>query len=64
MPAADAPEAYVTRGQLAARMGVSVDTIDRLVRDGMPSVRWGRRTRRFLASEAIAWARSQDRRVG
>lgn len=54
------PEAYVTRGQLAALMGVSVDTIDRLVRDGMPSVTWGRRTRRFHASTAIAWARAQD----
>jgi len=54
------PEAYVTRGQLAARMGVSVDTVDRLVKAGMPSVCWGRRTRRFRASTAIAWARAQD----
>jgi phage terminase Nu1 subunit (DNA packaging protein) len=43
-------------------MGVSVATVDRLVTEGMPSVTWGRRTRRFRASAAIAWA-AERRRV-
>ena len=30
------PERYVTRRELAALMGVSIDTVDRLVADGMP----------------------------
>ena len=33
-----APEPYVDRKQLAELMGVSVATIDRMVRAGMPSV--------------------------
>ncbi len=54
-------ERYVTRQELAAIMHVSVGTIDNMVREGMPSTTWGRRTRRFRASTAIAWA--QERRV-
>lgn len=53
------PERYVTRPELAQMMGVSVATVDRLVAEGMPSVTWGRRTRRFRASIAIAWARGR-----
>jgi excisionase family DNA binding protein len=56
-----AVERYVTRQELARIMGVSVGTIDNMVREGMPSTTWGRRTRRFRASTAIAWA--QERRV-
>lgn len=56
------PERYVTRRELATLMGVSIDTVDRLVSDGMPSVTWGRRTRRFRASVAIAWAAARERR--
>jgi len=56
------PERYVTRRELAALMGVSIDTVDRLVTDGMPSVTWGRRTRRFRPSVAIAWAAGRERR--
>jgi len=37
-------------------MGVSLATLDRMVAEGMPSVTWGRRTRRFRPSAAIAWA--------
>ncbi len=55
------PERYVSRRELAALMGVSLGTVDRLVADGMPSVTWGRRTRRFRASVAIAWAADRDR---
>jgi phage terminase Nu1 subunit (DNA packaging protein) len=43
-------------------MGVSTATVDRLVSEGMPSVTWGRRTRRFRATAAIAWA-GERRRV-
>lgn len=52
-------ERYVTRQELAGIMGVSVRTIDYMTRSGMPSVTWGRRTRRFRPSTAIAWAQEQ-----
>lgn len=52
-------ERFVTRRELAIIMGVSVGTIDAMRRNGMPSVTWGRRTRRFRASAAIAWAQEQ-----
>ena len=54
-------ERYVARSELAAIMGVSVATIDRMVAAGMPSVTWGRRTRRFRPSVALAWALAQER---
>lgn len=58
------PERYVDRRELAVIMGVHVNTIDRMVNEGLPSETWGRRTRRFLPSQAIAWARAQgDRRA-
>lgn len=53
-------ERYLSREELAELMGVSVRTIDRLVRAGMPSETWGLRTRRFLASRALAWVRARD----
>jgi predicted DNA-binding transcriptional regulator AlpA len=52
-------ERYVSREELARMMGLSIATIDRMVREGMPSETWGRRARRFLPSRAFAWARSQ-----
>lgn len=55
------PEPYVARAELAAIMGVSVATVDRMVADGMPSVPWGRRTRRFRPSTAISWASERGR---
>lgn len=57
------PERYVTRAELATMMGVHVNTIDRLVKAGMPSENWGLRARRFRPSIAIAWARARDRRA-
>jgi excisionase family DNA binding protein len=62
-PPLGTPERYLTRQQLAEVMGVSVKTIDRMVRDGMPSETWGLRSRRFLASRALAWARRRQRRA-
>jgi excisionase family DNA binding protein len=46
----------VTRDELAEMMGVSVDTIDRWRHQGMPSVVFGRRSRRFQPSRCVAWA--------
>jgi len=57
----DGQERYVTRRELADLMGLHVRTIDKMVQAGMPSETWGRRTRRFQASKAVAWAR--DRRL-
>lgn len=54
------PERYVDRAELARLMGVSVATIDRMVREGLPSETWGRRSRRFRPSVAIAWARTRS----
>jgi hypothetical protein len=56
-----ATERYVSRVELAAIMGVSLATVDRMVAEGMPSVTWGRRTRRFRPSVAIAWAEDRGR---
>jgi phage terminase Nu1 subunit (DNA packaging protein) len=56
---ADPVERYVSRKELGRIMAVSVKTIDSMVREGMPSVTWGRRTRRFRASVAIAWAQER-----
>ncbi len=53
---ATGPEPFVTRCQLAELMGVSIATVDRLTKSGMPSVTWGRRTRRYRASVAMRWA--------
>ena len=56
------PERYVTAAELAAIMGVSERTIKRMVAAGMPSETWGMsRTRRFLPSDAIAWAKGSGR---
>ena len=61
-PHLDGEEHYVGRRELADLMGLHVRTIDKMVRAGMPSETWGRRTRRFQPSKAIAWAREQSRR--
>jgi phage terminase Nu1 subunit (DNA packaging protein) len=60
-PSSRPVEPYVSRYELARLMGVSVATVDRMVADGMPSVTWGRRTRRFKASVAIGWAAERGR---
>jgi phage terminase Nu1 subunit (DNA packaging protein) len=54
-------ERYVSRAELAAIMGVSLATVDRMVAQGMPSVTWGRRTRRFRPSVAISWGLERGR---
>lgn len=57
------PERYVTRREMARIMGVHVNTVDRLVKEGMPSETWGMRSRRFRPSIALAWARTRGRAV-
>jgi excisionase family DNA binding protein len=52
-------ERYIDTRELAVLMGVSTRTVERMVREGMPSETWGLRRRRFLASEAMAWARER-----
>jgi len=54
-----AQERYVDRSELARILGVSVATVDRMVREGMPSETWGMRARRFLPSAALEWARTR-----
>jgi len=55
-----ADERYVDRRGLATLLNVHVSTVDRWVRDGMPSETWGRRMRRFLPSRCLAWLREQE----
>jgi phage terminase Nu1 subunit (DNA packaging protein) len=55
-------ERYVTASELAELMGVSIRTVKAWTRDGMPSETWGMRARRYLPSEAIAWARARPGR--
>lgn len=58
-------ERYVTAGELAELMGVSVSTVKRMTAAGMPSETWGMsRTRRFLPSQAMAWAHARATMVG
>jgi predicted DNA-binding transcriptional regulator YafY len=50
-------ERYVTAGELARQMGVSLRTVRRMTAAGMPSETWGMgHTRRYLPSQAMAWA--------
>jgi phage terminase Nu1 subunit (DNA packaging protein) len=57
------PDELVTREELAGIMRVSVPTIDRMRRDGMPHVTWGRRLIRFRVGEAMRWAEDADGRA-
>ena len=54
-------ERYVTAGELAELMGVSVRTVKTWTSEGMPSETWGMRARRYLPSAAIAWARDRTK---
>lgn len=49
------PERFVGRAEMARILGIHVRTLDRMVAAGeVPSVTWGRRTRRFRPSVVIA----------
>lgn len=55
------PEAYVNRDEMARRLGISVRLLDKMVAEGeVPSVTWGRRTRRFLPSQVIRVLASRE----
>jgi hypothetical protein len=57
-------EPYVTAAELAGLMRVSLSTVRRWTAAGMPSETWGMaRTRRYLASECLAWARARTATV-
>jgi phage terminase Nu1 subunit (DNA packaging protein) len=53
------PDELVTRQELAEIMRCSVPTIDRMRREGMPAVTWGRRLVRFRVRQAMDWAEQQ-----
>ena len=54
-------EPYIDARELARQIGVSTRTIMRWTKEGMPSETWGMsKTRRYLLSEAIAWARARQ----
>lgn len=55
-------ERFLSRAELAVIMGVSERTIDRWVKQKMPSELWGKRTRRFLLNDCVRWARMQGQR--
>jgi excisionase family DNA binding protein len=58
-------ERYVDVTELAEIMGVSRSTIYRFIAAGMPSETWGmRRTRRYLPSACLRWARARDASIG
>jgi len=53
------PDELLTRRELADRMRVSVATVDRLRRAGMPAVRYSPGCVRFRANEALSWAEAR-----
>ena len=53
-------ERWIPAAELAELMGVSRSTVTRWTAAGMPSENWGMaRTRRYLGSECVAWARAR-----
>lgn len=53
-------EPYRTAREIAALFGVSLRTVERMTAAGMPSIRLGRRTRRYRFSEVERWVRERD----
>lgn len=53
-------ERYISRRELADRLGVGLRSVDKLVKQGLPSHTWGLRTRKFLWSEVQRWLRSRE----
>jgi predicted DNA-binding transcriptional regulator AlpA len=54
------PERFVTARELAGIMHVGERTVARWVAEGCPSETWGQRSRRFLPSEVMAWAKRRN----
>lgn len=56
-------ERWVSRHEVADHLGVSVDTVDRLVREGCPSVKLDDAptgARRFRLSQVDAWLAARN----
>jgi phage terminase Nu1 subunit (DNA packaging protein) len=60
LPRGSFSERYVDRKELAAMLGVSASTVDRMRVAGMPSVTYGRRLRRFKPSVCLAWIHARE----
>jgi hypothetical protein len=56
-------ERYLSRRELADRLGIGLTSLDKLVSEGMTSHTWGLRTRKFLWSEVQRWLRERDNRA-
>jgi hypothetical protein len=52
-------ESYVTRKEMAQILGVKLTTLDKFVREGIPSETWGTHKRFFLPSAALRWAKKR-----
>jgi phage terminase Nu1 subunit (DNA packaging protein) len=48
---------WLTRKQLAEEWGLSVGSIDKLVKQGLPSETWGLQVRRFHLPTCERWRR-------
>jgi predicted DNA-binding transcriptional regulator AlpA len=59
-----AREPFLTRQQLAERLGVHACTVDEWRKEpGFPEERWGPRTIRFQEGRVVAWLRDRQRRA-
>lgn len=56
-------ERYLSRRELADRLGIGLKSVDKLVNEGLPSHTWGLRTRKFLWSEVRRWLDGRDRKA-
>lgn len=56
-------ECYLTRQQVADRLQVGLTTLDKYVKEGMPSYSWGLRVRRFRFSECDRWLHERARKM-
>ncbi len=57
-------EPFVDRKEMARQLGISLRLLDQMVSNQeIPSVTWGRRTRRFKASVVIAHLAHAERRL-
>jgi excisionase family DNA binding protein len=53
-------ERYISRRELATRLGIGLTSLDKLVKEkDLPSHDWGLRTRKFLWSEVQRWDRDR-----
>lgn len=51
---------YLTRKQLAAELGITVQTLATFEAEGLPGHQIGPRTYRFVRSEVDEWIRNKD----